>query len=90
MTRETHKLLRNSKVSILVRSFGFYFVVSINESNETHCLEKINCVRWDHNGERLASTSDDGNVKVLDFASGRVTYTGKTEDGSNLLLLVYS
>ena len=41
------------------------------------------CVRWDQNGERLASALlDDGTVKVLDFASGKVTYTGKTEDGS--------
>ena len=31
---------------------------------------------------RLASASDDETVKVLDFASGKVTYTGKTVDES--------
>ena len=36
-------------------------------------------MRWDQNGERLASSSIDGVVQVLDVGSGKVIYTGETE-----------
>ena len=39
-------------------------------------------MRWNQSGEQLASVSFDGVVKCLDFASGKVTYTGKTDDNS--------
>ena len=40
------------------------------------------CVRWNQKGETLASASYSGTVKVLDFASEKITFTGKTENGS--------
>ena len=42
----------------------------------------INCVRWDSNGERLASASEDKTVKMIDLASEKVIYTGATSDSS--------
>ena len=47
----------------------------------------MKCVRWDQNGERLASAWSDKTVKVLDFASGKVTYTGKTVDESKTFII---
>ena len=46
------------------------------------------CVRWDQNGKRLASVSWDRTVKVLDFASEKVTYTGEIVDQSESLLFI--
>ena len=66
---------------ILVKIFILYFDIRINGFYETYCIDTINCVRWHQNGERLASTCLDGTVKVLDFASGKVTYTGETVEG---------
>ena len=37
-------------------------------------VDAITCVRWDPSGKSIASTSWDKTVKVLDFASGKVTY----------------
>ena len=42
----------------------------------------INCVRWDREGQRLASASRDGTVKIIDFASGKIFYTDATPDSS--------
>ena len=58
--------------------------------HETCYIEEIYCVRWDPSGKSLASTSYDATVKVLDFASGKVTYTGKPINGSKYLLFVLS
>ena len=44
----------------------------------------INCVRWDSKGERLVSASSDHKVKMIDFASGKILYTGATLDGRKL------
>ena len=40
------------------------------------------------NGERIASSSFDGTVKVLDLKSGKVTYTGKI-DGSKYVVICF-
>ena len=45
------------------------------------------CVRWSQEGKILASASDDKTVNVLDFASGKVTYSGKTADGGKSFLI---
>ena len=49
-------------------------------------LEGINCVRWSPSGDRLASASNDKTVKLLDFKTGKVLYTGNTSDQSKLLI----
>ena len=46
-----------------------------------HIKEWIRCVRWDSKGERLVSASSDKTVRIIDFAAGKVSYTGKTCDG---------
>ena len=40
-------------------------------------------MRWDLSGDRLASVSKDRTIKVLDFKTGKVLYSGTTSDGSN-------
>ena len=70
-----------------VRDFTSCFGIRIDSYCKTHPIDYIRCVRWDQNGERLASSSDDGTIKVLDFASGKITYTGETEDGSKSFVL---
>ena len=45
-------------------------------------LAEINCVRWSPSGEMLATTSDDTAVKLLDFKTGKMLYTGNTTDKS--------
>ena len=47
-------------------------------------LDAINCVRWSPSGDKLTSASRDKTVKLLDFKTGKVLYTGKTSDGSKL------
>ena len=41
-------------------------------------------MRWSPSGDMLASASDDKTVKLLDFKTGKVLYTGNTSDGGNL------
>ena len=41
-------------------------------------------MRWSPNGDKLASASGDKRVKLLDFKTGKVLYTGKTSDESKL------
>lgn len=48
-------------------------------------LDCVGCVRWSSLGDMLASASNDETVKLLDFKTGKVQYTGTTFDGSNLL-----
>ena len=50
--------------------------------NITYIIERIKCVRWSPNGRALATASNDGTAKILDFRSGKVSYTGKTTDNS--------
>ena len=38
----------------------------------------------------IASASEDMTAALLDFKTGKKLYTGKTSDGSNILLLDYS
>ena len=45
-------------------------------------LEWIRCVRWSPSGDMLASAAEDKKVKLLDFKTGKVLYTGKTSDDS--------
>ena len=41
-------------------------------------LDKINCVRWSPSGDELASASNDKTVKLVDFKTGKVLFTGNT------------
>ena len=41
-------------------------------------------MRWSPSGDKLASASGDKRVKLLDFKTGKVLYTGKTSDESKL------
>ena len=41
-------------------------------------------MRWSPRGDKLASTSYDKTVKLLDFKTGKVLYTGNTSDESKL------
>lgn len=43
----------------------------------------MNCVRWNPEGTLLATASDDNTVKLMDFASEKVLFTGGTSDKSN-------
>ena len=52
-------------------------------------LAAINCVRWSPSGDKLASSSDDKTVKLLDFKTGKVLYTGNTSDGCKLSISKY-
>mgnify|MGYP003879840555 CR=1 FL=1 len=47
-------------------------------------LGDTSCVRWSPSGDKLASTSYDKTVKLLDFKTGKVLYTGNTSDNSKL------
>ena len=47
-------------------------------------LGLIRCVRWSPSGDKVASASHDKTVKLLDFKTGKVLYTGNTSDGSKL------
>ena len=55
--------------------------MNVNALYDIDYIDSINCVRWSQNGERLASSSNGGVVKVLDFASEKVVYTEKTIEG---------
>lgn len=39
------------------------------------------CVRWTPSEDVIASASQDGTAKLLDFKSGKVIYTGKKMGG---------
>ena len=41
-------------------------------------------MRWSPSGDKLASAFEDKTVKLLDFKTGKVLYTGNTSDGSKL------
>ena len=43
-------------------------------------------MRWSPTGDKLASASNDKTIKLLDFKTGKVLYTGYTSDGSKLSL----
>ena len=47
-------------------------------------VDQINCVRWSPSGDKLASASDDKTVKLFDFKTGKVLYTGETSNQSKL------
>ena len=70
----------HSGKQIWIPCFGIRIIIL----HVTHYIESIYCVRWDPSGKRLASSSYDKTVKVLDFASGKVTYSGKTVDKRKL------
>ena len=42
------------------------------------------CVRWSPSGDKVASASEDKTIKLLDFKTGKVLYTGNTSDNSKL------
>ena len=41
-------------------------------------------MRWSPSGDKLASASWDKAVKLLDFKTGKVLYTGNTSDSGKL------
>ena len=48
------------------------------------------CVRWSPSSDKLASASFDKTVKLLDFKTGKVLYTGNTSDkGGKLSISKY-
>ena len=47
-------------------------------------LDFIFCVRWSPSGDKLVSASNDTTVKLLDFKTGKVLYTGSTSDRGKL------
>ena len=52
-------------------------------------LDPIRCVRWSPSGDQLASASDDKTVKLLNFNTGKVLYTGNTTDECKLSIPKY-
>ena len=52
-------------------------------------LDAIYCVRWSPSGDKLASAFLDKTVKLLDFKTGKVLYTGNTSDKSKLPISRY-
>ena len=63
----------------------FLFNKSYLTSN-CYYIDYINCVRWSPSGDKLASSSDDTTVALLDFKTGKWLYTGKTPDNSRFTL----
>ena len=56
-----------------------------------HNIDYMYGVRWDSKGERIVSASGDYTVKIIDFSSGKVIYTGATSDGRkkfNFLVII--
>ena len=41
-------------------------------------------MRWSPSGDKLTSASEDQTVKLLDFKTGKLLYTGNTPDESKL------
>ena len=46
-------------------------------------------MRWSPSGDKLASASNDKTVKLLDFKTGKVLYTGNTSGESKLSISEY-
>lgn len=78
-------------IQVIIEHFNFSLTnfdliyVSTNE-----ILDDINCVRWGPNGNMLASASDDKTMKLLDFKTEKVLYTGTTSDGSKYIAVIIS
>ena len=88
MIKGTRKSLKLSKIYTQVSRFTSCFGIRIIILHETCFADDIACVRWDLSGKSLASASFDETAKVLDFASGKIAYSGNTIDGSKYLLLI--
>ena len=69
--QEIYSLGEVSRGKIIDQTYGLLF------------LDWIKCVRWSPSGDKLASSSEDQTVKLLDFKTGKVLYTGNTSDGRN-------
>jgi len=41
-------------------------------------------VRWNPTGDQLATASDDHSAKIIDFATGKILYAGRTPDQSKI------
>lgn len=64
------------------------FFVLFNEGfHHLILLGYINCVRWNPNGDMLASASNDGTVKILDFKTEKDLHTEAISDRSKFLML---
>ena len=82
MTKEIQRLLKLSKEFIQVFKANFLTAYSILTLDFANTKDLINCVRWDTKGKRIVSASDDKKVKIVDFGSGKISYTGATSDSS--------
>lgn len=45
-------------------------------------LGEINCVRWNSQGDKVASASSDQTVQLIDFKTGKAVLAGTTTDES--------
>jgi WD40 repeat protein len=70
----------------LFNLFELFFHASRFNYRFENALGDIFCVRWNPNGDMIASASYDKAATLLDFKTGKVLHTGATSDGSNFLL----
>ena len=47
-------------------------------------------MRWNPNGNLLATASEDKRVKILDVQSGKAIHTAATSDQSNLIKMIFT
>ena len=46
-------------------------------------------MRWNPSGDKLASASNDETLKLVDFKTGKVLYSGNTSDESKDKILTF-
>ena len=82
----------DKRISKIVRTFDHIHKGKKRTPFVPNCyskiLEYINCVRWNIAGDKLATASADQKVKVLDFASEKVYYTGSIIDSGKIDLYI--
>lgn len=68
--------------------FHIFFQMFINyfQSFNYDILGSISCVRWNPNGDMLATACYDRTAKLLDFRTGKTLHTVKTSDDSKFLM----
>ena len=70
-----------------IHSSKILWFVKLFQTCNYNFLDGIACVRWNPSGNMLATASLDKSVKLLEFQTGKVLYTGTTSDGSNFLYI---